>query len=388
MNILDLDIKSSFKFQIIFFLSCAIHVTFLIIFAVNEMYALMGVNVFSVIFYLSAGIATRGKLFDNHSMAWILATYIEITAHAVLCTLWLGFEACFFLYMIIALTVSSYVVYLSLDKKIFFRIIAPFALTSFAALIFCFAFLAVNPPIIELIFNRSIDDERIEVMRGVNIFLNFVIVFFFTIVFIAEMNNLVRKLEETNQKLNYIANHDALTDLYNRHSLKELFIRFRKNLRDNEAVSVNDENAEQDDDSMQYCVIMGDVDNFKSINDTYGHSCGDLVLKGVAAAIKKSVADKEIACRWGGEEFLILMNGDKEECIKRAEEIRKSVSDIRIEEEKELSVTMTFGLVYCTEKRDSMVLSKRITKIDELVQIADSRLYAGKGSGKNVVIYR
>lgn len=387
MNILDFDIKSSFKFQIIFFLSCAIHITFLIIFAASEMYALASVNVFSVIFYLSAGIATRGKSFDRFSKAWIFATYVEITAHAVLCTLWLGFESCFFLYAIIALTVSSYVVYLSLGKRAFFRIMTPFALTSFASLVFCFAFLAVNPPLIELIFNHSIDYDRIWVMRGVNIFLNFVIIFFFTIVFIAEMNNLVGKLEKTNQKLNYIANHDALTDLYNRHSLKELFETFRKSFRNTEA-GINGENAEQDGDSLRYCVIMGDVDNFKSINDTYGHSCGDLVLKGVAAVIKTSVADKEIACRWGGEEFLILMNGDREECIKRAEEIRKKVSDIRIEDEKELSVTMTFGLVYCTEKKDGTALSKRITRIDELVQIADSRLYTGKGSGKNVVIYR
>lgn len=387
MSILDIDIKSSFKFQIIFFLSCAIHVTFLILFTVYEMYVLSAVNVVSVIFYLSAGIASRRKSIESHIKPWILATYIEITAHAVLATLWLGFESCFFLYAIIALVVSSYVVYLSLGKNGFFKVIGPFTLTSFAVLIFCFAFLDVQPPLVVLLFDHSIADKAIEAMRGVNIFLNFAVIFFFTIVFIAEMNSLVGKLEKTNQKLNYIANHDALTDLYNRHSLKELFIRFIEDFRSAEAVG-GDENGEQDESCLHYCVIMGDVDNFKRINDTYGHSCGDLVLKGVSAVIKKSVADKEIACRWGGEEFLILMIGNKEECVKRAEEIRQKVSDIRIEEEKELTVTMTFGLVFCTEKRDGAVLSKRITKIDELVQIADSRLYAGKGSGKNVVIYR
>lgn len=387
MNILDMDIKSSFKYQLIFFLSCAIHITFFIIFMIDKIYVLAGVNVFSIIFYLSAGIATRAKLFDNYNMAWILATYIEITAHAVLCTLWLDFGTCFFLYAIIALVVSSYIVYLSFDKNTFVKIIAPLAVTSFATLIFCFVFLAINPPLIVLLFDHPIDSNKLEVMRGVNIFLNFLVIFFFTLVFIAEMHNLVGKLEETNHKLNYTANHDALTDLYNRHSLGDLFIQFKKNFRNTKIVGIDDENAEQDD-NLRYCVIMGDVDNFKSINDTYGHSCGDLVLKGVADTIKNAVADKEIACRWGGEEFLILMNGDKDECVKRAEQIRKNVTEIRIEEEKELSVTMTFGLVYCTEKKDSSVKSKRITRIDELVQIADSRLYVGKGSGKNVVIYQ
>ncbi len=387
MNILDLNIKSSFKFQLIFFLSCAIHITFLVVFMIYEIYVLAAVNIFSVLFYLSAGIATRAKKFEPYSMAWILATYIEITAHAVLATLWLDFGTCFFLYGIIALVVSSYVVYLSFDKYTFVKVMAPLTVTSFATLIFCFVFLTIKPPLITLVFNRTVTRNQLEVMRGINVFLNFSIIFFFTLMFIAEMHHLMGQLEDINHKLNYTANHDALTDLYNRHSLKELFEQFKKNFRTNEVVGIENEKAEQDD-NLCYCVMMGDVDNFKSINDTYGHSCGDQVLKGVASAIKNAVAENEIACRWGGEEFLVLMHGSKEECVKRADRIRQKVSEIKIEEEEDLSVTMTLGLVYCTEKKDAAMQSKRLTRIDELVQIADDRLYVGKGSGKNVVIYQ
>ena len=387
MNILDINIKGSFKFQLIFFLSCAIHITFLVVFMIYEIYFLAAVNIFSVLFYFSAGIATVKKKFEPYSMAWILSTYIEITAHAVLATLWLDFGTCFFLYGIIALVVSSYVVYLSFDKYTFVKVMTPLTITSFATLIFCFAFLTVKQPLITIFFDRTVSRDQLEVMRGINVFLNFTIIFFFTLMFIAEMHHLMGQLEDINHKLNYTANHDALTDLYNRHSLKELFEQFKKNFRANEVVGIENENAEQDD-NLCYCVMMGDVDNFKSINDTFGHSCGDLVLKGVASVIKNAVAENEIACRWGGEEFLVLMHGSKEECIKRADQIRQKVSEIHIEEEEELSVTLTLGLVYCTEKKDAAKQSKRLTRIDELVQIADSRLYVGKSSGKNVVIYQ
>ena len=136
MNILDINIKGSLKFQIIFFLSCAIHMTFLVVFLIYGIYFLATVNIFSVLFYLSAGIATMKKKFEPYSMAWILATYIEITAHAVLATMWLDFGNCFFLYGIIALVVSSYVVYLSFDKYSFIKVMTPLTIASFVSLIF------------------------------------------------------------------------------------------------------------------------------------------------------------------------------------------------------------------------------------------------------------
>lgn len=383
MSVLDMNIKSSFKYQVIFFLSAAIHITFLILFLINEIYVLAGFNVFSILYYLIGGIVTGAKFFEQHNSIWTILTYLEITVHSILGTLWLGFDTCFFLYSIVALTVACYIVYLTWKKKDFFKVIIPLAISTFTALIFCYVFLLIKPPFVTLFFNREIAEGRLQVFKGVNIFLNSFIVFFFSVVFIAEMHSLMEKLEKTNQKLNYIAMHDTLTGLYNRHSLKEVFARFLGNHTD----SAGTYSAEAPV-SIRFCVIMGDVDNFKSINDTYGHNLGDVVLKGVASIIKEGVADDNIACRWGGEEFLILMKGNKEDCTDRIERIRQSISELRIEEEPDLIVTMTFGLVFCSERNDATVQLKNLTRIEELVQIADERLYQGKSHGKNIVIYQ
>ena len=122
---------------------------------------------------------------------------------------------------------------------------------------------------------------------------------------------------------------------------------------------------------------MGDIDNFKKVNDTYGHDFGDEVLKAVAAALKKSTRDDDVVCRWGGEEFLIAINGNRKITIDVAERMRTAVSEIRIPAGNDvISVTMTFGV---TESIPGF-------NADKLVGIADENLYKGKTSGKNKVV--
>lgn len=383
-----MQVKSSFKFQVLFFLSAGIHIIFLILFLCNKIYALATFNVFSVLFYIVGGIVSRGNIFKKYNIAWIVGIYIEIVAHALLCTLWLGFGTCFYLYILVALIVASYIIYLSNSKDKFLKIIISFAITTLIALIFSYVFLILNPPLMTIFFDNELTEAQIQTMSGINVFTNTFIVFFFSLLFIMEMHSLMEKLEETNQRLNYIANHDALTDLYNRHSLKDLYDNFiiGKVLvkSDDKSDISNNKSAE----SNHFCVIMGDVDNFKSINDTFGHTCGDLALKSVAKAIKDGVGDNDMACRWGGEEFLIFMRGEKDECIKKVERIRQNIELLRFEGEEALKVTMSFGLVDCSENRSSTAKLRKVTRIDELVQIADSRLYDAKSRGKNVVVFQ
>lgn len=393
MNLLNMNIKSTFKYQVIFFLSAAIHITFFLLFIFNGIYILAFFNIFSIAFYLFGGILSRGSVFKKYNLALNFAIYIEITAHAILATMWLGMDSCFFLYNMDALTVASYIIYLSSSRDKFFKVIMPMAAVTFTALAISYVFLIFKQPLITLLFDRELSAETILLMRGVNIFITVFVMFFFSLVFIAEMHNLMDKLEKTNRQLNYTANHDALTDLYNRHSLKELFRSFINSIRASSAEDLtvqdgSDNIFDIDIESVRFCVIMGDVDNFKAINDTYGHSCGDKVLKTVASAIKNGVSDIDIACRWGGEEFLILMSGEKEQCTERVEAIRRNIESIHLEEEPDLIVTMTFGLVCCSEMLGGTVRPGKVTKIDKLVQIADSRLYDGKHKGKNVVVFQ
>lgn len=386
-RILELDIKSSLKYQIIFTLSACMHVTFLIIFVISGIYTLAVFNVLSIVFYAAAALRSRKSSFEEHIIGWLTVTYMEITAHAVICTIWMGFETCFFMYSMIVLTVASYVLYLACDHEKFLGIIIPFALITVVTLAAVFLYLLFFPPLFAGVFGRELSEGQIQLMKGVNIFFNTFIIFFFTLTFIAEMNLLVRKLNESNERLNFIADHDALTGLYNRRSLYRLFDKIHGRdgeEGDNKADSPLLPNKDRTSDS--FCVIMGDIDDFKKINDTYGHHFGDEILKAVSGVLKSRVNGNDIACRWGGEEFLIIMSGSREDCLKRAEEIRCRVGGLRtLSGDTEVFVTMTFGLADSFERTDG---SRTLTaaSIDELVQIADERLYRGKRNGKNAVV--
>lgn len=127
-----------------------------------------------------------------------------------------------------------------------------------------------------------------------------------------------------------------------------------------------------------FVVILGDIDHFKNINDTYGHDCGDLVLKQLSELMKRSVRSEDSISRWGGEEFLILGTScEISEGITLAEKLRSTIEGLEIVFNKEtLKVTMTFGVsVFDAEK-----------SIDETIKEADSFLYFGKQRTRNCVI--
>ena len=128
-------------------------------------------------------------------------------------------------------------------------------------------------------------------------------------------------------------------------------------------------------------VIMIDVDHFKDFNDTYGHTCGDLVLMNVARLIMESTRQRDVAARYGGEEFsIILPNTALKEALEVAERIRKSVEDSRILcNEKKLGVTISLGVAQFSPDRDGDSRS--------LIERADRAMYKSKLDGRNVVSF-
>ena len=155
---------------------------------------------------------------------------------------------------------------------------------------------------------------------------------------------------------------DQLTGVYNRKKLNALLQKY-----------------ERTGTPADLGVVMMDIDYFKRYNDTYGHQAGDNVLKNVADVLKESVRKKDIVIRYGGEEFLILLNGVK---AKAAEDICQGIHT-RLKERaiphvaSEVSehVTMSMGLVFQKEK-NGLVLEKLIGKADEC-------LYQSKEAGRN-----
>ncbi len=162
---------------------------------------------------------------------------------------------------------------------------------------------------------------------------------------------------------------DALTGFYNRRQLEE---------------RIKQEVSSAKRQKRNLCAIMTDIDFFKNVNDTYGHAVGDLVLKTVSRNIKLQLRDYDIAGRYGGEEFVILLPYTKiEEAKMVAERLRKSIENTKIDISKinqesaikNISVTISLG-VHQFDNDDE----------NSLIQKADEALYKAKTSGRNKVV--
>ncbi len=130
-------------------------------------------------------------------------------------------------------------------------------------------------------------------------------------------------------------------------------------------------------------VIMFDIDHFKNFNDTYGHACGDYVLITVAKIIKNSIRTQDMASRYGGEEFTVMLpNTLKEDAMQVAERIRTNIeSAIFNYENKQMRVTISGGVsVFDVEKNP-------VSSAKEFVEQADKALYASKTSGRNRITF-
>lgn len=128
-------------------------------------------------------------------------------------------------------------------------------------------------------------------------------------------------------------------------------------------------------------IAMFDIDFFKKFNDTYGHACGDYVLQHVARIIKDSIRDDDMACRYGGEEFTVMLcNTDKESALAVAERIRTKIEESVISYEgHEMKLTISGGIsVFSIE--ENPVRSARV-----LVDQADKALYISKKNGRNQI---
>ena len=159
--------------------------------------------------------------------------------------------------------------------------------------------------------------------------------------------------------------HDPLTGLYNRRQMEELLS--REFLRVQRSGST-------------FSVVMVDIDHFKRINDTHGHETGDEVLVRIATLLVNAVRRSDIVCRYGGEEFLILLLGSSaENAVRRATEVQRSVRNLvlSLRGGATLSITASFGVAACPEHG---------TDRDALLRAADRALYRAKNSGRDQVV--
>lgn len=125
-------------------------------------------------------------------------------------------------------------------------------------------------------------------------------------------------------------------------------------------------------------LVLLDVDNFKSINDRYGHVTGDAVLKRIATLLRESVRDTDLPARWGGDEFaLLLVDTTLPRAIEVAERVRRDAAALRFDAEPGLSCTLSIGVA---------AASPEIATLDAWARVTDAALYRAKAAGRDRVM--
>jgi len=174
---------------------------------------------------------------------------------------------------------------------------------------------------------------------------------------------IVRPVKSHYQALKSMAHYDKLTGCLNRHAatsiINEEFVRFSEN-------------------KLPLTVMMADLDHFKKINDNFGHQTGDAVLEGFAESARSALRRSDLLCRWGGEEFLILLRGTVlAEALQIAERLRQKVADLVFPPlEQSGLVTVSIGVATLPPHRS----------LEKLLADADQALYRAKDCGRNLVM--
>lgn len=178
-----------------------------------------------------------------------------------------------------------------------------------------------------------------------------------------ELGEMGRYLLRMQKSLRELVERDILTGLYNRRSGEKLLKRTCENYRK---------------EGIPFCVVIGDIDHFKNVNDTYGHECGDIALAKISGWIKEHMRDRGFAARWGGEEILLVYdNMQLNMAVSCLKELMEKIRTQRIVYgDAKFGITMTFGL---TEGNDG--------KIEHIVHDADTMLYEGKNGGRDRIVY-
>ncbi len=173
------------------------------------------------------------------------------------------------------------------------------------------------------------------------------------------------EIEKNNEQLTLLATTDSLTGCLNRRAFFEVFTKTFEDAKTN---------------GEEICSIMADIDHFKTVNDQFGHGAGDVVIQKMAEALLTSVREEDIVCRYGGEEFCILMPGISiSDAAQIAERIRENVTSLIREEVDVIPgriITASLGLSSSYFGAEDPTL---------LVDQADLALYASKENGRNKV---
>ncbi len=348
-RVFEFLIKNNFSFTV--GVMCLVHAGLLIFMGATGVMPLFFFNILSVVVYIFCFILCNFRLI----MPVYVSIVLEVTIYTVISTYYIGLKCgtyCF-LFSIIPIIIyfGSY-----LFKGTKRLSIAIMLLLNFAVFIALYLRFGNSEPIYDLS-----PAARLFIV----IYSAFAMVFsviFYNAMYIYTSEHEVTSLEQKNKQLSTDASEDALTSLLNRRGFLPIVDLLMK-----------------DESSNKFSVAFCDIDNFKHINDSYGHEAGDEVLKHITLLIRKEMNGSEV-CRWGGEEIVILMKDlDIDEAREKMEHLRNSIEVTpTIFFNKVLYVTITIGVAQNSEI---------YKEPEDVIKAADERMYYGKQHGKNIVVY-
>ena len=324
--------------------SAICHVVQIIFFLLIRNPTLALINFFSICTYVVCTV----MLIKKRAVAAGIIFSSEITIVAVAIAYLIGTDTFLFSYFFVVLLIQMIIPYASWKIRI------PIIVSIMVSLFISF--------IIGNTFSPLVDITPIKTVYSVfNIFIGAG-----SIIAIIAVSNFVHKMIWQINKINldkYMdeAHLDALTGLYNRRYASIVFEEIRNNIEQCNAC----------------CIAMLDIDDFKQINDRFGHDFGDVSLHKLAEIIKASLRKTDYVFRWGGEEFIILLrNFDINESYRVLDKMRIKIQESEIcFKEHTAHLTVTIGLSKCSGGN-----------IEQSVKASDQNLYKGKCSGKNVVV--
>ena len=330
----------------IFLLLC--HVFLMIVYLAVGNNIMIGVNIISLLLYS----LTISYCYKNIKR-YMGIVFLEIWLHMICGILSFGWSPsyqnwCFGMltaYFLPAFNPDSNVVHKRSFHYTFLIIFSYFFLASF--------FLFTNQKIL-----TPLNQTYTGILFIINNSFTFVAISLFTLFYTSSADR--KKIELTRK-----ADYDELTNLYNRHALNQI----SNNIISN---SLNHQKS--------YSVAIIDIDHFKKVNDKYGHTSGDMVLKRIASIIKDRSINGIISGRWGGEEFVFLAphNIDYDSFTSLLENLRIDISkeSFKIENNKEIKLTISIGASEIKDYKD----------LEKAISIADVNLYKAKDSGRNKIV--
>ncbi|MCR4822367.1 MAG: diguanylate cyclase [Treponema sp.] len=329
------------KKTLLFLLMCLfVHAFNALLFYFLGIYPLTVLNIFSTLFYIGVLL-----LFKRNTDFYIIFTYLEIVSFSLISELISGGAFFYIFYVVGMISAMFYLIPTTTKLKQVFQGIG---------ILFALAIYYVYMKKTCLFPEYSSIVEACKTRIGLlNLCITLFTLFYISNLYFFELNT-------TKAKLTYSSDHDLLTGLFNRRFLEHII---NRNISENEN---------------EYTIALFDIDDFKKINDTYGHQAGDKVLKVVSSFIEDCPCKEYVPVRWGGEEFILFMpqtNASKAKDYLTG--LRKKIADTVVDfESQKIKVTVTIG----------MSTGRGLSDYEALIRVADERLYKGKHNGKNCLI--